>query len=164
MEDIESVVLDRCRVRIFVDFWNFTLSLREIDPEFKVNWRILGNVLTKEAENELEAAGRGEYQGLNVYGSYHGENERKLHRWATTKLDTFPGVQVNMRKRQRKRNPPMCPACQESVPNCPACGVDMRGTEEKGVDTSMVTDMISLAWENNYDVGRILCLDKACSI
>ena len=36
----------------------------------------------------------------------------------------------------------------------------MRGTEEKGVDTSVVTDMISLAWEDNYDVAVLVSADK----
>ncbi|MDE0540150.1 MAG: hypothetical protein OXH94_15660 [Rhodospirillales bacterium] len=47
--------------------------------------------------------------------------------------------------RQRKRSPPVCPTCHDAVDQCPVCGADMRGTEEKGVDVRMATDMISLA-------------------
>jgi uncharacterized LabA/DUF88 family protein len=36
----------------------------------------------------------------------------------------------------------------------------MRGTEEKGVDTRIVTDMISLAWANAYDVAVIVSSDR----
>ena len=37
---------------------------------------------------------------------------------------------------------------------------DMRGTEEKGVDTHIATAMISLAWIDNYDVGVLVSSDR----
>ncbi|MGL4591541.1 MAG: NYN domain-containing protein, partial [Aestuariivirga sp.] len=37
---------------------------------------------------------------------------------------------------------------------------DMRGTEEKGVDTRLATDMISLAWANGYNVAVLVSADK----
>ena len=36
----------------------------------------------------------------------------------------------------------------------------MRGTEEKGVDVRMATDMISLAWVDNYDIAVLVSSDK----
>lgn len=36
----------------------------------------------------------------------------------------------------------------------------MRGTEEKGVDTRIVTDMISLAWVGNYDIAVLVSSDR----
>ena len=36
----------------------------------------------------------------------------------------------------------------------------MRGTEEKGVDVRMATDMISLAWADNYDTAVLVSLDR----
>ena len=36
----------------------------------------------------------------------------------------------------------------------------MRGTEEKGVDTRIATDMIKLAWADNYDVAVLLSSDR----
>ena len=36
----------------------------------------------------------------------------------------------------------------------------MRGTEEKGVDTRMVTDMISFAWSDAYDVALLVSADR----
>ncbi len=36
----------------------------------------------------------------------------------------------------------------------------MRGTEEKGVDTRIVTDMISLVWVGNYDVAVLVSSDR----
>ncbi len=36
----------------------------------------------------------------------------------------------------------------------------MRGTEEKGVDTRIVADMISLAWAKAYDVAVLVSSDR----
>lgn len=36
----------------------------------------------------------------------------------------------------------------------------MRGTEEKGVDTRMATDLISLAWSQSYDVAVLVSSDR----
>lgn len=36
----------------------------------------------------------------------------------------------------------------------------MRGTEEKGVDTAIAVDMISLAWEGVYDVAVLVSADR----
>ncbi len=36
----------------------------------------------------------------------------------------------------------------------------MRGTEEKGVDTRIVTDMMSLAWADGYNVALLISADR----
>ncbi len=36
----------------------------------------------------------------------------------------------------------------------------MRGTEEKGIDVRMATEMVSLAWVDNYDVAVLVSSDK----
>lgn len=36
----------------------------------------------------------------------------------------------------------------------------MRGMEEKGVDTRIVTDMMSLAWNRAYDVAVLVSADR----
>lgn len=36
----------------------------------------------------------------------------------------------------------------------------MRGTEEKGVDTRIVTDMIRLAWADGYDAAVLVSSDR----
>ena len=50
-----------------------------------------------------------DYQGLNFYGSYDpaSEGDSRLRHWATTVVDTFPGVNVSIVERQRKRRPPL---------------------------------------------------------
>ncbi len=36
----------------------------------------------------------------------------------------------------------------------------MKGTEEKGVDTRIATDMIKLAWVDSYDVAVLVSSDR----
>ena len=151
----DELIRPRHRVRVFVDFWNYTLSMRDADEAFRTDWSRLGPVLSHAAAAVVDAATTVEYQGLNFYGSYNptSDADRRLHRWATTVVDTFPGVSVSIVPRQRKRSPPACPACHAAVAQCLTCGADMRGTEEKGVDVSIAADMISLAWADNYDIA-----------
>ena len=159
MPDVAANVT-RHRVRVFVDFWNYELSMRAHDPGFKADWSRLGRVLSRAAAEVVDAASKDGYQGLNFYGSYNKSTDRKLHRWATEVVDKFPGVSVSMVPRQKKRSPPQCPACHEAIGRCPACGADMRGTEEKGLDVRMATDMISLAWVDNYDIAVLVSSDR----
>ena len=158
----DPITVRRHRVRVFVDFWNYTLAMRDMDEALRTDWSQLGPVLARAAAAVVDAAANGEYQGLNFYGSHDPARaaDRKLHRWATTVVDTFPGVSVSIVPRQKKRSPPVCPACHTAVRTCPACGSDMRGTEEKGVDVRMATDMISLAWADNYDVAVLVSSDR----
>ena len=39
------VQASRHRVRVFVDFWNYTLSMRDADAAFRTDWAKLGPVL-----------------------------------------------------------------------------------------------------------------------
>ena len=150
----------RNRVKVFVDFWNFSLSMREVDRQFRTDWKPIGKVLAQAAIEVVNIQAIAEYQGLNLYGSYDPTRDAKLLKWATTVLDIFPGVNVSMVPRHRKRSPPVCPACHQEVGTCVHCGSDMRGTEEKSVDVRMATDMISLAWADNYDIAVLVSSDR----
>ena len=150
------------RVRAFVDFWNFTLAMKEADKPYRTDWSKLGPALCESAAGLVDSGAKGDYQGLNFYGSYDPRSEpgRKSFEWATDIVDTFRGVSVSMSKRNRKHSPPKCPACFSEIPVCTECGADMRGTEEKGVDVRMATDMIKLAWEDNYDIAVLVSSDR----
>ncbi len=146
---------------MFVDFWNFQISFNNENAGFNIDWRKLGLVLAEEALMMVDASASLAYQGMNVYGSYgQSSKDRGMRRWAETILDRFPGVQVTMLPRQRKQSGPECPSCFEAILICPKCGSDMRGTEEKGVDTRIATDVIKLAWANNYDVAVLVSSDR----
>ena len=153
---------NQLRVRIFVDFWNFSLSLREQDDDFRVDWTPIGQLLTIEAGKLVDASAHAVYEGMHVYSSIDPNKPQdiKLKNWLANKLDKMPGVHVVVQERQKKRSFPKCPACQHEVEECPTCASDMRGTEEKGVDTRIVTDMISLAWSDAYDVAVLVSADR----
>ena len=152
----------RVRIKVFVDFWNFQLTIRRLAPGFKIDWHKLGLVLANESLTVVDATAAVAYQGMNVYGSYDPDSasDRRFLDWVTNTLNKFPGVQASMLERQRKRTGPVCPACHQEITECPTCQADMRGKEEKGVDTRIATDMIKLAWVNSYDVAVLLSSDR----
>lgn len=159
----EAVVEHRVRVRVFVDFWNFQLSLnkRSNAVRFEADWKVLGGVLAGAAAEVVDAGAQVVYQGMDIYGSYgEGDADARLRKWAENWLARQPGVHVEMQPRRKVRNSPVCPSCHRAVPACPACGADMRGSEEKGVDTRLTTAMISLAWIDNYDVAVLVSSDR----
>ena len=160
----EPAAEHRVRVRVFVDFWNFQLSLNSISGgggRFEADWRVLGGVLARAALAVVDERAVLAYQGMDVYGSYgEGAPDLRLRQWAENTLSTFPGVHVEMQPRRKVRNGPVCPACRVTISNCPSCSADMRGTEEKGIDTRITTAMISLAWVDNYDVAVLMSSDR----
>ena len=83
---------DRHRVRVFIDFWNFSLSMRDVEEAFRADWSRLGPELAQAASEIADATATGVYQGLNFYGSYDpaSDRDRRLNHWATTVVDTFP--------------------------------------------------------------------------
>ena len=149
---------------MFIDYWNFQLSLNGLERSrrFEADWSRLGNVLAKEALRVVDRDAQTAYQGMDVYGSYAEDSEadQKHRKWAEYTLAKFAGVQVVMLPRRRRRSGPSCPSCHQVVSVCPACNHDMRGTEEKGLDTRIATAMISLAWDDNYDVAVLVSSDR----
>ena len=152
----------RHRVHVFVDFWNFDLSITRVEDRFRADYKALGPALVKAAGQLIDASAQFEYAGMNVYMSSDesSEAEAGLRKWATNILDRLPGVHVSMVPRVRKKTGPKCPSCRGLVHSCPACGNDMRGTEEKGVDVRIATDMIMLAWVDAYDVAILVSADS----
>ena len=71
----------RHRVRVFVDFWNYTLSMRNAEAEFRTDWVMLGPVLAHAAAGVVDVGAASEYQGLSFYGSHDParEADRRLH-------------------------------------------------------------------------------------
>lgn len=50
---------------------------------------------------------------------------------------------------------------REEIIHCPACNKDtvIKAFREKGIDVALVTDMLSLAWNNSYDVVILVAGD-----
>lgn len=153
------------RVRIFVDFWNLQLTMNQREhatagsANFLSDWSKLPRWLVTKAAEKCGVPGLA-FEGMHVYASYDPRaNDEKLKRWLLTWLDRQPGVQVVLKER-RPKDAPHCPVCRAEVPACPACGGSLRRTQEKGVDTAIVTDMIRLAWESAYDVAVLVSSDS----
>ena len=157
-----TVAPARTRVRIFVDFWNFSLSIRRSDQNFRIDWKEVGSLFCIESAKLVEPAIPASFEGMHIYGSYDpgNPNDNKLKHWFTNTLDKIAGTHVSIVERQKKRGHVKCPKCQIEAKACASCGADLRGTQEKGVDTRIVTDMISLAWSNSYDVAMLVSSDK----
>lgn len=150
------------RVRVFLDFWNFTLSLRSWRSDFRLDWKNLGPWIARKAGDAALCTVPVSFGGLHVYASYdpsRHDGDQNLKHWATNTLDRFPGVQVRLLERKSK-SAPKCPKCQTRLEQCTHCGSSMRGTVEKGVDTALVTDMIRLAWEDAYDLAVLVTSDR----
>ena len=94
-----SAAVTTLRVRIFVDFWNFDISIRQrgfYDEGYKVDWRSLGPGLARLAGEIVNPAALAVYQGMNVYGSYdpNSDKDAGLRRWMANTVGKFPGVSV----------------------------------------------------------------------
>lgn len=152
----------RLRVRIFVDFWNFSLELKRQNSTFLTDWSKIGQLFAAEAAKLADPNSLCTFEGMHVYGSFdpNKPQDSKLRNWFTNRLDKMPGVHVSLLERQKKKGYPKCPTCQAEAAVCSQCNADMRGTEEKGVDTRIVADMISLAWANAYDVAVLVSADR----
>jgi uncharacterized LabA/DUF88 family protein len=162
-----SVISVPIRIRLFVDFWNLQILLRQREAEatqgksknVRIDWNKLPTALVRRAASILNASNFS-YDGTIVFTSYDPKTDegRKYHRFATAWLDRQPGVQVQCFER-RPRHAPKCQSCHKEICDCPHCGVKVAGTVEKGVDTAIATDMIRLAWEKAYDVAVLVCSD-----
>jgi uncharacterized LabA/DUF88 family protein len=154
------------RVRVFVDYWNFQLTLNERvgevrsqpDLRFKVAWGKLGPFLAAQAAALLGATSH-TFDGAIIYASYDPRTDAKFFNWVNTWLSRQPGVMVECRERKPKAAP-RCPACHETIADCPHCKQAIRATQEKGVDTLIATDMIRLAWEDAYDLAVLATSDR----
>lgn len=149
------------RCRVFLDFWNFQLSMNStFGRGYKIDWKGLGPWISNQANGLLSGVGVAQYEGLHVYLS-HGQTPKGagLKNWATNVLDRFPGVTVTLKERKPK-NPPRCPSCHKTISTCPHCQKGTAGFVEKGIDTAIVTDMVSLAWKSSYDVAILVSSDS----
>lgn len=150
------------RARVFIDFWNFTLQWRDRAAGDKVDWTQIPRVLLDEAEKRLQVAGISESLVLEetlVYASYNPKTDRKLKGWLDSFLDKQPSFRVNMRERRPKGRTIHCIKCGQDNDHCQHCGEPFTWAPEKGVDTAIVTDLLSLASEGAYDVAVLLSSD-----
>lgn len=148
------------RTRIFIDFWNFQLSLNSNSAaDYRLDWKALSPWLIAQAEAAVGTVLT--FEGTHVYVSTDpaSKAEAKLRDFALNVLDRFPGVGVTLIER-KPRNPPICPSCHKPITECPHCAAPMNRTIEKGVDAAIVTDIFKLVWENALEVIILVSSDR----
>src|SRR5438874_345236 len=86
------------RVYLFIDFWNFELSMKDADGRFRADYKALAPALITAAMKIVDQNGIGEFAGMGVYISSDMSNEKEagLRKWATNTLDRFPGIKVTL--------------------------------------------------------------------
>ena len=150
------------RTRVFIDFWNFQLNWNDRASDAKIDWPAVPRTLLDEAKKRLEVAGIEEGLVLDetlVYASYNPAREGNLKRWLDTFLDKQPGFRVKTRERREKTRRIHCSSCGEQNEVCAKCDEPFRWAPEKGIDTAVVTDLLSLASEEAFDVAILLSSD-----
>ena len=151
------------RTSIFIDFWNFSLQWRNRAHGDLIDWRKVPAELLGESERQLQLAGFGDTLHLEealVYASYDEDDPgRKLKGWLDAFLDKQPRFRVATRVRRSKPRSVYCRACEHSIEKCPNCQETLRWSTEKGVDTAIVTDLLSLAGEGAFDAAILVSSD-----
>lgn len=148
------------RARIFVDFWNLQISLKSVrNDKYAVDYKKFPVWLTQKA-SELVGE-KLDFDGMKVYISYNpgSDGDRKLLNWANNKLAFLPGVNISIHERKPK-GPPVCQNCHNKITKCIHCEAELHRTIEKGVDTSIVTDLLGLAWEKAWDIAILVSEDR----
>jgi hypothetical protein len=149
------------KTRIFIDFWNFQINWNDRANGAKIDWTTVPKLLIDEAKTKLEAAGIDESLSLEetlVYASYNPKREGPLRNWLEGWLNRQPSFNVKVRERNSKPRRIHCAACGTDTNAC-QCGEPFTWAPEKGVDTAIVTDLLSLAGEGAYDVAILLSSD-----
>lgn len=147
-------------IKIFIDFWNYELSMKGVDPEFRTDWFSIAHPLIDEVESLMTPPHGVMNFGVHVYGSYHPVTETAMNRWATNTLARIPSFSASFTTRQKKKKGAVCPVCHAECEKCPICGESMLGYGEKGVDTRLAIDMVKFAWEDAYDVAVLVSADR----
>jgi uncharacterized LabA/DUF88 family protein len=155
---------EKVRVRIFVDFWNFQINWNDYHVKngsatlVPIPWKELPAVLVAEAAKGQAA----KFAGIHVYASVNSasEKDRKLNSWLHHTMAGFTGYIVDVRER-KPRKAIRCQEenCKTPITTCPNCRAPLRGTVEKGVDAAIITDLITLASDDNYDLAVLISGD-----
>lgn len=139
------------RVMVFIDGGNFEGSCRAIDPNLthQIDFEKLSTTLVKHA-------GGDSYQGTYYYCSFRpqtaGMSQQDVEK-IRKQIRFYDALQYKngytVKKFRRKTRSARCAHCSE----------ERNFTIEKGVDSTLVSDLLSLAWENAFDKAVVLSDD-----
>ncbi len=155
---------DKVRVRIFVDFWNLQIQWNELHQNsgakdrVSIPWKDLPQVLCAEVSKGQPV----KFTGAAVYASINPSSpkDKGLNSFLHHVLASFTGYSVVVKERKpRKTIRCQEEACKAPVLNCPSCKTPLKGTSEKGIDAAIITDLLSLAFDDNYDIAVLVSGD-----
>lgn len=149
------------RVRVFIDFWNFQLNWNDRTGTAQCDWPKLPGVLMKQAADLVAKVGTAtlDLEETLVYASYRKGADGKLKNWLESFLNRQPSFRVQTVERRLIAAKIRCFECEMEMTACPNCGSNYRRAPEKGVDTAIVTDLLSLAWEGAFDIAILVSSD-----
>ena len=140
--------MEKCRV--FVDFWNFQIGwndwcVKQIGNRKQIPWPTLPTELIRHGYPKQDVR----FCGIHVYASVnpHSPKDLSLKKWLTNELRSYTGYSVSVFDRARKQRP------------CPHCGEDIESTIEKGVDSALITDILTMGFDDLYDVAILISGD-----
>jgi uncharacterized LabA/DUF88 family protein len=149
------------RVMLFVDFWNYELTMKQLEPDFLTDWFLLPLAITQEVSRLFDAPVQ--YERCFIFGSYDPASvgDTRLRSWAVNVLSKVPGALVSFSPRQRRARGPQCTGKEHhEIKLCPVCNASMLGTQEKGVDTQIATEMLDMAFSGRCDAIVLVSADK----
>jgi hypothetical protein len=150
------------RVRVFIDFWNFQLNWNDhMDPQ-KCDWRALPRAIVAQAALLLQPMGVVDPLILEetlLYASVDPTTETALKGWLTNTIDRMPSYRVRLRERKPQPKTIRCRECGAEFSECAKCNARYTPRPEKGVDTAIVTDLLSLAFQQSYDLAILVSSD-----
>jgi uncharacterized LabA/DUF88 family protein len=147
--------------RLFIDFWNFSLNWRQRMGGQRCDWKKLPSEIVGQANLLFDEAGLSSDLALDetlVYVSL-AKDDHNLKNWLDGFLDRVPSFRVIRKERERQPTKIHCRNCDTEVSSCANCGAPYTRAAEKGIDAQIVTDLLSLAWQNAYDVAILLTSD-----
>lgn len=150
------------RARIFIDYWNFQLSWNSAAKKSKCDWRALPPAILAETASVLGSVGLADPLDLEetlLYASVDPVDEAKLRGWLTTYVERLPSWRVTIRERKPQPRRVHCRHCDSNFTACPNCRQTFVAKPEKGVDAAIVTDILSLAWQDAYDIAVLVTSD-----
>lgn len=160
------------RTIVFVDYWNLQLSIQQEDAKsqtvtasahrFNINWYQLGQWLTQKIETHLKTSNPSinlSYEETRIYTSTDPNDNGNFKRWVQNNLARQPSIRAYCLDRKPKRHQ-NCVHCHNPIDKCSNCTQAINATQEKGVDTLLVTDLLSLGLDKSYDLAIIVSQDS----
>ncbi|MCK4594083.1 NYN domain-containing protein [bacterium] len=142
------------RAKLFIDFWNFTISVRDIlGNEYRLDYEKLPLYLCELHDFVYEGAYL--YAGIDP----DKEGELKLKNFLENTVQFFSGYTVKTYDKKRAKDV-YCTSCRQPLTVCPNCGNLIVRKVERSVDVALVTDLLQLAWDDTYDVAFLASADS----